>query len=719
MNFLTKKTIFGVVVIIILIAGAVGGVYLSQRQTQLKSKAAFACSCVPSADYGDPTNKGQWCGCAAQCNDIGSLTNGQCPQAPQAATCQSDCSKCAIGSDKCGNSTYDRCDYSTCTSPGATYTCKASGNSNCQGTYSCGSACAVTTAGECTPGTQDYVNCRSCGSENGKGKWTVDYGPKSGTNWCACAIKNSGAQYAQANGCNINNGQGGTTVCNKDDYGDPAKIGKEAWCACAKNFAGDYATSPTYGGCAGNSARVSTLLAGQSADTKDGASCAYETYDDALKPKPAITSGKSYRVKVTMTNTGENVWNKDTYKLTTRDMSVWGIKDSYGLTDPERKIKSDVNPKDQAIFEIQLTAPKVTRHETFPMYFLMNNAEGKWFGAACEPKEVQVQPEGAPALSTACFAISEKQDEVTSVTNCADKTKVQEYSKDPTTLPYTFKDTTPGMKTIYVRFIPTVGEPKDFSKQILLSPNPVLNVASCTQSSTGEGTSVVLKGQYFGQHTQQGAGSLKVKGQNADITSWDGATNVITANVADKLEGEIPLELKIDDGRTISGKCVVGVSNVQFSVSTQCASSSSFSVKDLELRIIEATPGAKPAVSQKVDVLKGVPQNLNAKIEAGKKYQLLVKAPRTLVKKAEFIAERGTKNVGDIRLWIGDIAPKSGSDGKINALDKSEMSRQWSTTAGAGSVRIGDLNGDGAVNSHDYSCQKMGYNQEDEGKFIN
>lgn len=55
--------------------------------------------------------------------------------------CSTDCTKCAK-INTCSNTTYDTCDTSPCSAPGATstttFTCSASKNAACQGTYQCG-----------------------------------------------------------------------------------------------------------------------------------------------------------------------------------------------------------------------------------------------------------------------------------------------------------------------------------------------------------------------------------------------------------------------------------------------------------------------------------------------------------------------------------------------------------------------------------------------------
>lgn len=65
------------------------------------------------------------------------------PPPPSSSACLADCKACPGVSDKCGNYVYSgSCNYSTCSSPDAEYTCVSSGNSNCAGSYRCGDACA-------------------------------------------------------------------------------------------------------------------------------------------------------------------------------------------------------------------------------------------------------------------------------------------------------------------------------------------------------------------------------------------------------------------------------------------------------------------------------------------------------------------------------------------------------------------------------------------------
>ncbi len=99
----------------------------------------FVCT---SSDYGLLSNKSQWCECADKNNDTGSLIRENCPQAPKTESCQTKCGLCPSETDRCGNTVYKgSCDYSTCTSPDATYRCVSSTNLNCEGSQRCGSIC--------------------------------------------------------------------------------------------------------------------------------------------------------------------------------------------------------------------------------------------------------------------------------------------------------------------------------------------------------------------------------------------------------------------------------------------------------------------------------------------------------------------------------------------------------------------------------------------------
>lgn len=774
-SFLTKKTIFGIIALLILMAGLAGGVYLSQRQTQLKSQAAFACSCAPNADYGDLSNKAQWCGCAAQCNDTGSLTDQQCPQAPQSNTCANSCGACPL-TTTCGQNTYDQCDTSPCRAAGATasttFTCRASGNPNsCSGQYSCGSCFQAPAGGSSSGGSsgggsstsgstntdsaicnqpQFYegssvapflvagrtYNARITIQNNGNTTWTAGNGyklgfPTSGDSWSSSVVNgndwtiswpNSRDARLPVNG-SIAPGQSATFNVNVTPRTDAAAQSKFFWRMIKEGSAWFGSACETYVSITPASSDTGSgtgIGAGGTANPDDGSKC--ETPQaNLIDPKtgtkvPYVLSNTKYTARLVMLNTGESTWKADQYTLVPDELTktTW-------LANPV-PLKRDIARGSQAVFDVPVQSPATPdgEHLNVGYYFRLAN-NGVQFGAACQPEVVDITPkpaDEAPVGTTACFVMSESLTDVSAVTTCDDATGVSkgiihQYTAEPTTVPYTLQDDIVGIKTVYVRFISTTGEIKDINKQISFSPGPVLDIVACTHSATGQGTLVGIRGQNFGAHRQQGAGYVKVGDQNATITSWNGSTNTIIANVPTRLEGEQSIELKLDDGRTVLGKCNVGISTVSFTVNTQCTIPGSFNATGVDVRIQEATSGAKPILSKKISINKGQPMDFAPSIETGKKYSLIIKAPETLARKVEFVADEGSKNLGEIKLWIGDIAPRVAPDGKINTLDKSEMSKQWSlleTTA----ARSADLNKDGTVNSHDYSCQKLGFNQQDE-----
>ena len=102
-TFFTTKTAFALIVVGVLLAGLVGGVYLSQRQTQLKSKAAACtvgqvCTCSGiSAGACDQCNGG-WCN-GGQCSTCGVDTAQPASNPVGTASCKTTtiCGQAATG----------------------------------------------------------------------------------------------------------------------------------------------------------------------------------------------------------------------------------------------------------------------------------------------------------------------------------------------------------------------------------------------------------------------------------------------------------------------------------------------------------------------------------------------------------------------------------------------------------------------------------------------
>ncbi|MFA5933360.1 MAG: hypothetical protein WCV81_03820 [Microgenomates group bacterium] len=263
---------------------------------------------------------------------------------------------------------------------------------------------------------------------------------------------------------------------------------------------------------------------------------------------------------------------------------------------------------------------------------------------------------------------------------------------------------------------------------------PRVTSATCTFNPLGTGTLVNVRGINIGPHDEQGSGNISVEGKRANISSWialgrettssgsatqSGAVRAnndtryeIRSSVNEKLTGgRHQIVLTLDDGTVVNGYCSLDLTTVDFTEKTTClASGGDLSMDNVAVDIKEKVEGAKSLINKKIKIDKeGKPVDFTPGIEIGKTYVLSLKAPKTVSRRVEFVAEEGTTNLGEIVLYVGDIYPVSSPDNKVNAFDKGEMSREWAINSDV--TRPGDLNNDGRVNSVDYSCLQNNYNK--------
>lgn len=272
--------------------------------------------------------------------------------------------------------------------------------------------------------------------------------------------------------------------------------------------------------------------------------------------------------------------------------------------------------------------------------------------------------------------------------------------------------------------------------------SPAISSISCTYAPDGTGTLVSIYGSNLGGHTQQGAGNVTANGEQSTILSWLSPTPTqtisqapaetpdrnpwIQAKVADKLKGNIPVTLALDDGTTVSNAnthCSIDTTTISFVARPMCRSTD-FSEDNVDVKIFDNTlkdyPNGVPNVVKPVDEEKisldqtGSPTNYTPNLVVGTNYSLLITAPGSLTKRLDFQPSEGTNFIPDsntpIALAQGDIAPIGFLDGKINSLDIDELFREWSTTSDV--TRFGDFNGDSRVNSLDYECMRENYGKE-------
>lgn len=178
----------------------------------------------------------------------------------------------------------------------------------------------------------------------------------------------------------------------------------------------------------------------------------------------------------------------------------------------------------------------------------------------------------------------------------------------------------------------------------------------------------------------------------------------------------VPVQLTTADGRSVSGSCSVNTTTLDFNTVTPCRPAGSFSTSDVRVQIYENAQGAKPVFDGKITLgLDGKPSWIPPKLEIGKNYTMIIKAPKTLALKKEFTALEGTTVLDDVTFPVGDIAPLSLPDEVINSIDKGELVREWTTTVDV--TRPADFNMDSRVNSIDYSCMLTSFNKSGE-KFL-
>lgn len=279
-----------------------------------------------------------------------------------------------------------------------------------------------------------------------------------------------------------------------------------------------------------------------------------------------------------------------------------------------------------------------------------------------------------------------------------------------TPLDYTFKDTTPGLKFIFVQFMDSNGNtttaadcPKCQAQIKLLGPDPAMTGCSLTL----EGTNAVLNlaGQNFGSDK----GTIKSGDSDLQIRSWK--NDSIQAVLQNAPTGQVlPITFTNTDEQTGNGLCS-SISQLALGAKVFCRAPASYDTNNVDLVLVKED-GTK--IHQTVTIDKnGAVQGLTQRLEDGKRYTLSIKAPKSLRRNATFTAGDGTVNIPNFILPVGDIFPADGGDGAINALDKSELNREWIISEDA-KGRLGDFNQDSRINSIDWACMRYDYGKSDD-----
>lgn len=775
MEFIKKNILITGLIVFLIIALGVS-LYLTQKQTQLKSKADEGDSAPPQdcsttgtfyarnsttgacKTYNNQCIEGGWRNdptCGPSGGGGGSTGGGSATK-----TCaQGNCGACATTIiSACGNQNVytGNCDYVTAckNNPTGKYTCRATENPN--GCFYSQYDCSLCNA-SITGGSGSGAGSSGGGTNPSTGSGPVSVGSSSVTkqsdgNWPSIRI-NTNVNVEGADNSKTVAGVYVIKTANKDSGNGWVAINKFYGTNQPDSFeyqlpnsfsAGSY----TYGLFQMDNSSVVALLGVSSAvnyqvaagggapsipDGSDVADCEIVTVNgQSLTSFPGMVVNDRYRVDMIMRNTKypdltTTAWASN-YKI--KFIGGPSAQAELGITNPEFVVGKTITSGDQLPFTVSLT-PKSTG--TFPFKWQMYNAQGQPFGGLCQPNFTvftTLPGGGTPGPTT----------DPTASPTAGPNTQVQfrvangdSYELAVAGLDgATWTNFSPTANSTFMLSAVTLTNPQSgkakfvalqfkkgdsidnniIVKSILFlgAPPAITGAVNCEYTADATSTRVIINGQNLGA-----AGSLSSNSLLAyKIESWD--QNKVSALFTGKIQGQFPVKLITDQGQSISSICQVGLTTVNFSLTTLCANvtqqNGGYNTDNVKIKIYKNVPEADvsaPSISQTVRVAGGQVQSFAPSLEANKDYSMLIKAPKSPQKRLDFRTQSGTTDLGTITLRIGDIAPINtpDGDGVVNANDIRELYREWSINKDV--ATIGDVNGDSRVNSVDYSCIKQNY----------
>lgn len=225
------------------------------------------------------------------------------------------------------------------------------------------------------------------------------------------------------------------------------------------------------------------------------------------------------------------------------------------------------------------------------------------------------------------------------------------------------------------------------------------------------GTKITITGQSFEDGLDQKNGKVEVGSTTATIAPGEWQDTRIIAKLS--TQPQTPQYVRVVKGTKKSDPviCTVGVTQLDFRAALACRGVAK-PLAEASLEVRDASSSAAIYKNAKVTFdSEGRAQNVTPKLDRNTAYKLAVKASLSVRRVIPFTTgTESTSAVDAFDLPLGDITP-TGGDGVINSLDVSELKRQWKVIdTGTSSKRTADFNGDGLVNSIDYSCIVSNYN---------
>lgn len=353
---------------------------------------------------------------------------------------------------------------------------------------------------------------------------------------------------------------------------------------------------------------------------------------------------------------------------------------------------------------------------------------GEWDRRPCKGIQVaQVTVKGnstqTPSTKTAFYRISTR--------SFTDDSGWQRYKGHPLGVEnFDLGNITPGADVVvHVQFKSTTGQIASATKKIkYIGPDPKLTSTKCTYSPTGVGTQVEILGENLGEKGSKGKVIFNEK--ETKVSSWTSLPSAsssaslvkgpttfwkIVASIQDKLQGSLPIPLRIEteDGRGDATTCTISLTTLSFNAKSECRPGTDMAAENIKVQIREIAKGAKPIFNQNINLnAEGQPIWTPPVLEVGKKYIVAVRGPKALGHKVEIEAKEGTNVLNEFRMLIGDIAPASSPDNRVNTLDYGLLLGQW--TIAKDSSKSADFNLDKRVNSIDYACMRQNFNKNGE-----
>ncbi len=299
------------------------------------------------------------------------------------------------------------------------------------------------------------------------------------------------------------------------------------------------------------------------------------------------------------------------------------------------------------------------------------------------------------------------------------------YSSEPLFKDFTFSEDNrePGRKTVWVRFKSSIDNFRVVTANIdLLRDPPEISDSLSCQQDLDDNTSFEISGERFG--TQRG--KVLVGGAEARIDDWSDTLILAHIETSPQPNGDVHSVVVVrSDGISSEAKsCEVGLAGLSLGASFFCRGAKlpvSFSEDNVDLTLYEVSEdeqSAKKGETKKVKIKSdGRVEGVSNLLQKGKKYIATVNAPRSLNRTSGIFEVPSDKSktiiLPNMDLPLGDIHEFPFGNGLINAGDYAALKSQWGVITNP-ATKNGDLNQDGVVNSVDFSCMVIYFNQCDE-----